>query len=214
MGRGDATRRSWVAGNGLAPPLRSLWRRDSAQRAGEPVVGDGRVYVPLSRGVVALDLRTGRSVWRVGFPSEVYGVVYGDGRVVVSTLGGPVAQAAATGMEVWRAQGPAASFPLVTGGLLVDQGETRLLALDLATGAPRWSAGLGGGALGRLAASGDRVYFEDTRIIAALDRTTGAPIWQHGNRCVGIPFGGDVLVYGDRVYSEGYGPVRRRTVGR
>lgn len=192
---GDATRRNWVAASGLRGPLREAWRVDFAQRVGHPVVGDGRVFVPLPDAVVALDLATGRQLWVSPGAASYLG--YSRGRVV-ATGDGLRAIDAATGARAWTVRSTDGfGGVLVTDDLVVTQGQG-LRAYDLGTGALRWSGGTSDGTGGEPAAAGGRIFQYGGCTVAAVDRASGGRVWQQNTGCGGGG-GGRVLLDGDRV---------------
>lgn len=198
----DATRRGWVAANGVEPPLRHLWRVSLDAVAGAPVTGGGRLYVPTRRGIVALDLRTGRQLWQVERERR-YGpasLAFAAGTLV--TTGPVAAYDAATGEPRWSSdlQLDATNPPLIAGEVVVLQGRS-LQALDLATGMLRWSDGATDGNGGAPSAAGDRVYQDNGCTAAAFDRRNGRPLWTRSAGCTGGS-GGTALLHRDRVYTS------------
>lgn len=195
---GDATRRGWIGDSGLRPPLRQSWRVNFAQKVGPPIVGDGRVYVPLPDAVVALDLASGRQLWVSPGAASTLG--YSRGRVVAA--GNDLrAIDAASGARVWSVTQSAADGGvggvLVTDDLVVTQGQ-RLRGYDLGSGALRWVGGVEDGTDGEPAAAGDRIFELAACTVAAVSRSTGAVLWKVNSSCTGGG-GGRVLVDGERV---------------
>ncbi|WP_169738390.1 PQQ-binding-like beta-propeller repeat protein [Patulibacter minatonensis] len=194
----DTTRRNWVADSGLRAPLRQRWRVNFDKKVGPPVVGDGRVYVPLPDAVVALDLATGKQLWVS--PGAAATVSYARGRVVAAGSGIRAIDAA-SGAAAWSAVlDPGESggdHVLVTDGLVVAQGQ-RLRAYDLGSGALRWTGGVEDGTDGEPAAAGDKIFELAACTVAAVSRSTGAVLWKVNGGCSGGG-GGRVLLDGERV---------------
>ena len=120
--------------------------------AAAPVVGDGRLYVFDTDGVVhAFDARTGGRVWEHSLKvkgdgsSSVFGggASYGDGKLYVTTGVGEVAALdAGTGAEQWRVQpaGPLRGSPTIAfGALYVMTQDNQVISLNLADGSVQWS---------------------------------------------------------------------------
>ena len=200
MFRGNA------AHTGIAPtPLFAgqggvIWRQrlGGAVRS-TPAVTANRIYVGAGDGTLyALDRATGRIAWRfaAGDPVTASPAV-AHGLVVAATHGGRFfAVDAGTGRLRWsRHAGPAlpfntypagawdlwASSPTVAGRTVVLGGaDGRIYALDLLTGAVRWTANTGGRVRASAAIEGGTVVVGswDGRVYA-LDLATGAEKWVH-----------------------------------
>ena len=172
-----------------------------------PAVVADRVYAADGYGrVVAVNRFTGRRIWAtsVGRPDDgpfyefwdrrdpsfvTGGVGAGDGRILIGTTRGEViALDAGSGAELWRTQvssevlAPPASGD--TGVVVAQTADGRLVALEDADGAPRWSFDsqvplltlrgtatpvLGGGLV--FAGFGDGN-------VSAVDEVSGAPLWK------------------------------------
>ena len=110
----------------------------------------------------------------------------------------PVAAPTATGSagapaQVWATR----AGRRLTGALALDQGtlygggvDRKVYAVDLESGAIRWSTRLAGIVAGGVLVSGDTVYAASTRPqgrVYAFDRTTGRKLWQAGVGLVSTP---------------------------
>ena len=95
--------------------------------------------------------------------------------------------------QVWTAR----AGRRFTGRVAIDDGtfygagfDRRVYAVDLASGAVRWSAPLSGIITGGVLLSGDTLYTATSRPtgrVFALDRATGRKLWQSGTGPVGAP---------------------------
>lgn len=185
---------------------RATGRTVGQQRFGDSVEGaaalgdDGRtLFVPVAGGgpgVVAYDVRDGRTRWR--WPASgasrddrrlaavTGGVVRMGATVAMATTAGvAVGLDAATGAERWRhaladttAQIHAAPVALDDATVLVADTRGLLTALDAATGAVRWSATAGAPVYDTPSADGHLVVATTTRGgLVALDAATGRVRW-------------------------------------
>jgi outer membrane protein assembly factor BamB len=139
----------------------------STLRSGERDVGGGgiasdgaRVYVATgSRRLMALDAATGAQVWAKDVPEPARGApTVGAGRVFVVSAGGALyAFSTADGVEAWRFSGGGAAGGLVGATSPAVVGQTvvapfpsgEVAALDVARGAPRWTATIAPAGLAR-----------------------------------------------------------------
>jgi outer membrane protein assembly factor BamB len=125
---------------------------DQRRLAASPVVGDGRLYVMDTAGVVhAFEADSGRPVWRTGFEAlgeaaaSVFGggATYDNGRVYVTTGHGDVASLeAATGRLIWKVRpaGPLRGSPTVAlNAVYVMTQNNEIFAINAADGAPLWN---------------------------------------------------------------------------
>lgn len=181
-------------------------------------VTDGRVYVPTTTGVTALDVATGNEVWSalstVRFEPAATPMVE-NGTLFVAEEGTPgvtlIALDAATGEEHWRtAYTPGASTPGMTIGtadktsvyLSVEGIESTIIALERADGSERWRTTIdvrrgqkGDVSLDGFALVGGVLYCGS----AAIDPSNGEPIWTHPMDVTGIGWTLEAVA-GGRVY--------------
>jgi outer membrane protein assembly factor BamB len=175
----------------LAPPLQVAWTAQIGGQLelGTPVIaGDVVIVARTDRdggdqgGLVALDLATGQERWRAVTASPITATPAVGGDTVVATLtdGEVLGLALADGSLRWRVDIAAGlptlasaewAPPLIDNALVFAGVQARFVALDLATGAVRWSAARQPpdpwlGSLAAPAAAGDT-------ILAAFDRDTG-----------------------------------------
>lgn len=140
----DSPQRIWTAGIPGSSDKRRL--------AASPVIGDGRLYVMDTEGVVhAFDANVGNEIWRTGFEasgesaSSVFGggAAYDNGRVYVTTGHGDVAALeAATGKLIWKVRpaGPMRGSPTVAlNAVYVMTQNNEIYALNAADGAQLWN---------------------------------------------------------------------------
>ncbi len=129
--------------------------------AAAPVVGDGRLYVVDTSGVVhAFDAATGARVWqhRVEVPNNLQDVAFGggaafaNGRVYAAIgTGDVVALDAATGQQLWRVKpaGPLRGSPTVAfNALYVMTQDNQIHALSTTDGTPIWQDAAASGTSG------------------------------------------------------------------
>jgi outer membrane protein assembly factor BamB len=120
--------------------------------AAAPVIGDGRLYVMGTDGIVsALDAASGRRIWTKSFKIEgqsskmVFGggVTFDGGRVYVTTgLGEVAALEASSGTQVWKVKpaGPLRGSPTIAfNSVYVMTQDNQLHALNAADGSVLWS---------------------------------------------------------------------------
>ena len=187
---------------------------------GTPAVADGRVYVgnETADRVIAYDLQTGTQLWtataRLGGWQDAAPTAVG-GRVFIGSNNRVIARDAATGADLWTHQSPDASWvpgnatpsaPAVDGDTLyMGFPDGRVTALDVVSGAVRWSVRLPGsaylgGVLSPPAVSGDTVYVgSNNGRLYGLEKATGAEVWSYeiGSWVASGPaISGDTLVAG------------------
>lgn len=188
----------------IEPPLAELWATPvGGPITGGPVIGGGRVVVAVADlargdagGVVALDAATGANLWRTDTPAPVRAapVIAGELVIVVQTSGLVVALDAASGDRRWqRALGDGIdplistvmASPAVDGDTVWVGHQRHFAALDVATGAERWSLDPVPNAkwhttLAAPAVSGDRVValFERNRAGLRAWTRAGVEVWK------------------------------------
>jgi outer membrane protein assembly factor BamB len=191
-----AARLRAVDGVGLRPPFRRLWTwHGGALLEFPPVVARGRLFVVTFDGrFYALDARTGRAIWRwdshrCGWASPAIA-----GPLVIETFigracaldvpgadGEVVAFDRRTGAIRWRRTiGPTESSSLVANGLVyVGDWSGRVWALDVHTGATRWTFRASGPVKSSPALAGGRIVVGayDGHVYA-LDAHTGRLGWR------------------------------------
>lgn len=173
------------------------WQQRFDGDLGSLPVTDGRVYVPTTKGVTALDVATGNEVWSA-LPNVQFGSVtpmVDNGTLFVAEASKPgvtlIALDAATGKEQWRtAYTPGASTPSMTIGtadktsvyLSVDGIDSTVIAVNRADGSERWRTQIdvsrgqkGDVSLNGFALVGGVLYCGT----AAIDPSTGQTIWTH-----------------------------------
>ena len=160
-----------------------------------PTVADGVVLVGTSGGrLLALELETGERRWSLDVaggiettPAVSGGIAVGtayEGRARESTVhavdvaSGP----GDDGRPLWRgtSPGPAGAPAVAEGAVHLVTGQGRVVALDLRTGAERWSE-LGRDLAGRsqIPAAGSDLVVADRSHLSLRDRATGVERWTH-----------------------------------
>lgn len=155
------------------------WRADGGPEGVEPTVGDGIVIAADGAAVVALGTGDGAKRWRValaeganGPPSLVGGIVYVQTLFEVIALGGE------RGDERWRARSGLVNGPVVGDAVYAGGAVSDLIALDAATGKPRWSLAPPGIDLRLVAATAELVFLTgDDGLLRALNVATGRVRW-------------------------------------
>jgi outer membrane protein assembly factor BamB len=171
-----------------ADPLRQqpaeLWQRDlGPEQTTEPLCfEDWLLIASLSGTLSLLDASNGETRWeaQLGGPVIAPPVIVGDLVIVNSLDGGVFGLALADGSERWHVttEGRVWYDPLPVGDLALVLTDDRLMALELDSGAERWSAALIQGDLfGRLAADETRAYAAVNDTLLALDLETGERQW-------------------------------------
>jgi outer membrane protein assembly factor BamB len=149
--RGGPSRTGVLAGPGL-PARRQLWRVTSDIGIGWPVpVASGTAFVPTSRGVSAVDVRTGAMHWSVpiGVTADSPLVTHESTMFAVTNDGVLHAIDVRTRAELWRHSGIAQGAQVTPygGAALVGERNGRFVALDLATGRTQWRVRTGSSAV-------------------------------------------------------------------
>jgi outer membrane protein assembly factor BamB len=180
------------------PPYRVRWSfRARTLLEFPPTIAYGLLFVTNNAGVTfAVDATTGRLAWRhrsgrcaASAPAVAKGMLIqsflnappcNSDRSPEELEGRVIAFDARTGEVRWRSTlGPSESSPLVAGGrVYVGDWRGDIHALDLQTGARRWSFRAGGRVKGALAASGSQLFAGayDGRLYA-LNARSGAELW-------------------------------------
>ena len=206
----------------LAPPYRTLWRRDAGSLLEfPPVIGGGRVVVGTNGGfAMALDADTGRVIWRRRLRGRVASspALAGPLALVTTTRGLLYALDAGTGGVRWRwdAGSSIESSPLVvSGSAYVGTLDGRVVRLSLATHRPVWTARAAGDVKASLALAGPAVVVGDySGKVSAFARRDGRLLWRTtspGERLRGSGrfYAGPAVAYG-RVF---LGNVNGRVLG-
>ena len=126
-----------------------------------PVVVEGsRVFVAAGEMIHALDAASGSVVWRTPYGAVTAPLVAQDGWLLVASANTLTALRSEDGTKVWsRDTGPQRLRATIEGdNLYVPLDDGRLLALDLRTGADRWTRHFAG-AVSEVLAFSDRIYF-------------------------------------------------------
>ncbi len=173
---------------------------------GNPAVSNGRVYAGTSGGFVAIDTATHQVAWT--------GDTHGDGTGSASVNEGiafiaagadsPTTPArafdATSGQLRWTASPAGLTFPVAADGLAFSSTMAGLVqAMDLGTGAVRWSIQLRGKIRPMAVAKGVLYIPADTeKKVYAVDAATGGSLWQFdvddSNDCCIAVAGGAVFV--------------------
>ncbi|MFJ5676164.1 PQQ-binding-like beta-propeller repeat protein [Streptomyces sp. NPDC093097] len=153
-------------------------------------VADGRIHASDGPTLYALDADDGSERWRRNSEAWIYALTAGHGTVVTSTRGGGVqAWEAAGGELLWETTGVQTDFenpesaPVVHDGTVYVWADARLKALQVRTGAERWSypvgdvASCGGVPVRVLPASDGSVYVVAGTRVLALDAVRGEVRW-------------------------------------
>ena len=130
-------------------------------RSERPVAVDAsRVFVASGEAIHALNAETSEVLWRTPIGTITSPLVAHEGWVIAVTETAVTALRAADGSKVWtRTTGPQRERATIEGdSLYLPLDDGRLLALDLPTGADRWSKHFTG-PLSEVLAFPDRVYF-------------------------------------------------------
>jgi len=175
----------------VAPPYRVAWyhnfQPERVSRHVQPVVYQGRVYVPTEMGnVYALSSKDGEVAWKASLGSSVQqSAACADRKVVVAALNGSVhALDAATGKPVWVFKAPRriATFSqspcIAEGKVFIACRQGVFYALDLADGKVVWQNDLEVPVYQSAAYNNGRVYIggEDIRV-RALRARDGRLLW-------------------------------------
>ncbi|WP_236572735.1 outer membrane protein assembly factor BamB family protein [Streptomyces sp. GS7] len=153
-------------------------------------VADGRIHASDGPTLYTLDADDGTERWRLGTEGWVYALAAGRGTVVTGTRGGGVqAWEAANGELLWEIGGVQTDFETAEAGPVLHDGtvfvwaDARLKALELRTGAERWSypvgdaASCGGVPMRLLPAPDGAVYVVAGARVLAIDIARGEMRW-------------------------------------
>ncbi|WBB58669.1 serine/threonine-protein kinase [Streptomyces sp. WMMC500] len=157
-------------------------------------LSEGLIHASDGPSLYALDAADGRERWRQAAGGFVYSLQVAAGTVVTGTSGGGMrARQAATGEPLWELSGAQTEFetqeagPVAHHGTVYVWGEGRLRALDIRSGAERWSYPIGdaaacGGVPVRLlpaddVAAGPTVFAAAGKRVLALDAAYGTLRW-------------------------------------
>jgi outer membrane protein assembly factor BamB len=176
--------------------LRRVWRASLGNTGSPDAVGLGPslielcgvVYVAAYDGrVYAFDASSGRRLWRTeAVPGSFWGVAISHGTLLASANDGALyAYAAETGNPLWSRRfashlaGAATTAPLVIGNTVyVMSAPAQLNALDVVSGAQRWSRPVGKSHfLSAPAAASGMIYVGVDHSLVAIDAVTGAIRW-------------------------------------
>lgn len=168
-------------------------------------VSEGRIHGSDGPSLYALDAADGTERWRTGVDGWIYSLRAEAGTVVTGTRGGGVqVWDAASGRLRWERGGAQTEFetpesgPSVTGGVVYFHGGGRLHALDVETGAERWSypTGDGGAMPTRPVVEDGSVFATAGNRVLALDARSGAERWR---------FDAPAVMFGPPAYVPGPG---------
>ena len=129
-------------------------------RTDRPVAADGvRVFIASGEAIHALNAATSEVLWRAPIGTITAPLVAKEGWVIAATDATVTAFRAADGSKVWsRSTGAQRERATIDGdNLYLPLDDGHLLALDLQTGAERWSRHFTG-PLSEVLAIGDRIY--------------------------------------------------------
>ena len=150
-------------------------------RTDQPVAVEGpRVFVAAGEMIHALDAAGGSVLWRAASGAVTAPLVVQNGWLLVASASGLTAFRAEDGTKVWsRDTGAQRLRPTIEGdNLYVPLDDGRLLALDLRTGADRWTKHLTGHLFSEVLAFPDRVYAGSTdKFFYCFDADDGAWEW-------------------------------------
>ena len=166
-----------------------------------PVAVDGgHVYVATSDQIVALNVADGVKAWSVPTPAVTVPLVAQGGWVIATTGNGVTAFRSADGSRVWtRDLVGAQTTPTIEGdNLYVPLQSGQLLALDLRTGADRWSKNFVGPLSEVLAFPAEIFFGTDDKWFFCLRAADGERVWQRvrlGSIVRGRPIGDTNHIY-------------------
>ena len=150
-------------------------------RTDQPVAVEGpRVFVAAGEMIHALDAAGGSVLWRAASGAVTAPLVAQNGWLIVASASGLTAFRGEDGTKVWsRDTGAQRLRPTIEGdNLYVPLNDGRLLALDLRTGADRWTKHLAGHLFSEVLAFADRVYAGSTdKFFYCFDADDGAWEW-------------------------------------
>jgi outer membrane protein assembly factor BamB len=197
----------------FSAPLKLAWSVDLGDNTSYPVIADGRVFVTSGHYnagslIEARALDTGTVLWGPKALGSVAMLTYDAGQVfAVDVSGRMTAFDASTGAQSWVVQLPLQSFftsaPTASNGTVyvggAENGGT-LYAVDEATGAVKWTAGVANGDNSSPAVGSAGVFVSyacEQTYGFALD---GSPLWHYSTGCEGgggrtpVLHGGDLYV--------------------
>lgn len=150
-------------------------------RAEHPVAADGaRVFITAGEAVHALNAETAEVLWRAPVGPVTAPLVAHEGWVVAATVNAITAFRAADGSKVWSHSNSAQRGRATIEGdnLYLPLDDGHVLALDLRTGAERWSRHFAG-PVSEVLAFADRVYVGSAdRYFYCLDADDGEDSWR------------------------------------
>ncbi len=158
---------------------KEAWRL--ALRVDQAVVADGsQLFIAAGEMIHAVSAADGTVLWRAPSGTVTAPLLAQDGWVGASAAGQLAAFREADGSKVWgHASGPQHTRATIEGNnLYVPLDEGRLLALDLRTGAERWTRFPARGPLSEVLALPDRVFVgASNKTFYAYDADDGAIDW-------------------------------------
>ena len=172
-----------------------VWRRD-IETAWAPLLLNGVLYVAASDEIHALDAETGAQKWRTPFEDPMIAPLASAGDLLIGVFekGAVIAFTAVDGRMVWtRELGAPSHYAAVSDGMRIffALDDSRVVALNVADGAPAWEQRLEG-MLNQPSVARDRVFVgSNNNYLYALDNEHGRQAWKWRT-------GGDVIgVTGD-----------------
>lgn len=169
---------------------------------GPPLAAGGKLFVPATGAIHALDAATGAVVWRLPAGALAAPLTHRTGWLIVALADGALqAVRAGDGAVVWaRAMSaPLAAAPSIDGNLLAAAlTDGRLAVIDIATGKSIWEKTLGSRP-GGLTLSGDRIFVStDNGFFWSIKTRDGDLDWRYrlGTRLVGA-----AAADADRIYA-------------
>ena len=172
-----------------------VWRRD-IETAWAPLLLNGVLYVAASDEIHALDAETGAQKWRTPFEDPMIAPLASAGDLLIGVFekGAVIAFTAVDGRMVWtRELGAPSHYAAVSDGMRIffALDDSRVVALNVADGAPAWEQKLEG-MLNQPSVARDRVFVgSNNNYLYALDNEHGRQAWKWRT-------GGDVIgVTGD-----------------
>jgi outer membrane protein assembly factor BamB len=207
-------------------PIGRLWSRDFGQRAGYPLVVNGRVFVATAdvggaqgTELWALDASDGSILWgpiALGGGGYLNGIAADGANVYSVTYHGLLrAFDQATGAPGWSVLLPGQSSftspPTVRNGIVYTAGAGSggtLYAVDAETGGINWSASVTNGDHSSPVVTADGVYVSYAcQLTHKFDPITGAVVWTHTTSCSGGG-GSTPVLHGSSLYVRdlSYGP--------
>lgn len=199
----NAKHDGYAAAGVAAPPLTEKWRRDLGQAVSYPVIADGKAFVTVrtsddyGTSLYALDADTGEDAWG---PVDLGGTYYwsaltlGAGRVYTVNADGRLAAFhLRSGRLMWQTDLPGqwsfSSAPTFRNGMVYTGGAGSggtLYAVDAATGAVVWTAGVANGDQSSPAVTATGVYVSYACAQSyRFDPADGALVWHHNTGCSG-----------------------------